>query len=112
MVCYNDFAVNFAESLLIFYFEDSSSPEIKITKKDSESMRNVSTGNNSKVFLVQSKESDKWENKNCKNYSANTEINDGTNLRKTAESICENILDFWQFALVTYFLFAHKTNPF
>ena len=72
MICNNDFAVDIAESLLIFYLEHRSSADVQVSQKYTEGMRNISAGNNSKIFLMKSKKSDKRKNKNGQNNGTKT----------------------------------------
>ena len=65
MVCNYNLAVNIAESLSVFYLEMTGFADVQISKENAEGVRNIGAGNNSKVFFMKCKKSDKWKNKNC-----------------------------------------------
>ena len=111
MVCYNDFAVNVMEGLSVFYYKMRGFADIKISKKNSECMRNIGTGYNAKIFFPESENSDKWEYKNGKNNSTNSKTEHGNNFGNAKINISENIFDFRLFAFITHFLSAHNPYP-
>ena len=70
MICYNNFTVNVAEFSLIFNFKNRNLADIQVAKKNSEGMRNIGAGNNSKVFFVKGKKTDKRKYENCQKNSS------------------------------------------